>query len=155
MSQLVDRVIIKAVQAKQADRECIKQRVTQIKVEIESVEWCRDLLNKIQVGHQKDFAAVEMHMDLSMIIFDDRGLHELKDDVVFYHAAYVDGLIALTVTNAQTKQMEKVWDVGRQSLSSDEGHSDEGPLADEESHINEEPPEEPFTRLLSSNKDNY
>ena len=51
--------------------------------------------------------------------------------------------------------MEKVWDEERQPLSSDEGHSDEGPLADEESHINEEPPEEPFTGLLSSDNDDY
>ena len=100
LSRLADRVIIKAVQAKQADRECIKQRVTQIKAEIESVERCRDLLNEIQAGYQKDFAAVEMHMDLLMSIFDDCGLHELKDDVAFYHAAYANELIALTVTDA-------------------------------------------------------
>ena len=74
LSWLADSVIIKAVQAKQADRECIKQRVAQIKAEIESVERHRDLLNEIQAGHQKDFAAVETHMNLLMSIFDDRGV---------------------------------------------------------------------------------
>jgi hypothetical protein len=134
LSQLFDRVMVKAVEAKRASRDCILRWVAQTKAEIDSAERHKYLLTEVLKDNQGNLAITESQLALLMHIVDECRLEDVKDDVSYYHAVYADELVVLTIADVQVGQMEQVSE-GDTSLSS----SDDG-LADEEL----------FTGLLSS-----
>ncbi|KAF9244645.1 hypothetical protein BU15DRAFT_71608 [Melanogaster broomeanus] len=145
LSQLSDRLIIKAVEAKRASRDCILQRVALTRAEIESAERHIDLLTMIGTEDEEDLEVAESQLSFLRRVLDKRQLGETKDDAPYYHAVYADELVALTIAGAQVEQMEQVIEAGHHdsddtSLSS---HS-------EVSHSDKEP----FVGLLSSDDNN-
>ncbi|KAI6144395.1 hypothetical protein BKA82DRAFT_10154 [Pisolithus tinctorius] len=129
LSQLPDNVLVKAILAKHAFRDCISQRVSQTLAEIEFIERQRDLLTEVHTAARETLATAESQLAMLTDIFDQRDLQDGKDDVAFYHAVYADELVAFTIAATQTEQLESFMD--ERSPSPDE-HVEENPDHDDD-----------------------
>lgn len=144
LSMLPDRVLLKAYQAKQADRDCIARGVALTLAEIESAERHKDYLSAIYGQREGELAVTKEQLDVLEELLDKRGLSDVEDDSGFHRAVYADELVALTIVEGQTNQMKEV--VESRVSWRDPDLGDEESSSDEDRKL-------PFMGLLSSDDD--
>ncbi|KIM57483.1 hypothetical protein SCLCIDRAFT_28821 [Scleroderma citrinum Foug A] len=110
LSAMPDRVLLKAYQAKQVNRNCIAHRVALALAEIESAKRHKDYLTAVHGQHEGALAVTSAQLQLLAELLDDRGLSDVEDDGGFHRAVYADELIALTIAEGQTDQVKEVVD---------------------------------------------
>ena len=136
-----DRVLLKAYQAKQANRNCIAHRVALALAEIKSAEQHKDYLTAVHRQHEGALAVTSAQLQLLAELLDDCGLSDVEDDGGFHRAVYTDELVMLTITEGQTDQVKEVIDSRAHPI---------WPNPDDESLGEDEDNDIPFTGLLSS-----
>ena len=136
-----DRVLLKAYQAKQANRNCIAHRVSLALAEIESTERHKDYLTTVHGQHEGALAVTNAQLQLLAELLDDRGLSDVEDDGGYHRAVYADELVTLTIAEGQVDQVKEVVDSWARPI---------WPNLDDESSGEDEDNNIPFTGLLSS-----
>ncbi|KIM52796.1 hypothetical protein SCLCIDRAFT_32375 [Scleroderma citrinum Foug A] len=143
LSTMPNRVLFKAYQSKQADRDCVAHHVALTLAEIKSTEQRKDYLSAIYGQHEGKLSVTKAQLDILKELLDGHGLSDIEDDGGYHRAVYADELVALTIAEGQTNQMKGVVD-SRASWTQHVGDHDES--SDDDSKL-------PFTGLLSSDDD--
>lgn len=136
-----DRTLLKAYQAKQANRDCVAHRVALSLAEIESAERYKDYLAAVHGQQEGILAVTDTQLQVLADLVDDRGLSDVEDDGGYHRAVYADELVALTVAEEQVNQMKEVVDSRAHPIWPD--LNDDSLSEDEDNNV-------PFTGLLSS-----
>jgi len=119
-----DRVLLKAYQSKQVDRDCVAHCVALTLAEVESTERHKDYLSAVHGQCEGELAVAKAQLDILEELLDRHGLSDIEDDGGYYCAVYADELVALTIAEGQTNQMKEVVDSWA-SWSDDDESSDE------------------------------
>ena len=99
-----DRIIKKAYQARLATQESVVNRLWLTILELETLEQLRDYLRAVKKEQDAGLAIFSAQLDDVTSVMEARGLQNIEDDGEFYHTAYADELIALSISNSQLNQ---------------------------------------------------
>ena len=102
-----DNIFNKAYASRLAVWESITNRLWLTLSELESVEWQREFLNALREEQVSRLAVSTAQLESVTSVMEGHGLDHIEDEGEFYHAAYADDLIALSISNVQLNQVRE------------------------------------------------
>ncbi|KIK76800.1 hypothetical protein PAXRUDRAFT_168734 [Paxillus rubicundulus Ve08.2h10] len=104
LSSLSDIVICKAYFAKLASKNSILTCLYLTETEVDALEKQADFLHVIQAEDREELSTSNQELDSIKEVLINCGLNP-QEHVVYKHAVYADGLIALTIADMQLHQI--------------------------------------------------